>query len=178
MIANEQAQKDIREEARATIKQADASIETNDRDYVFITFILDHLPTGLVGLLLAVIFSAAMSSTAAELNALASTTTIDIYKRSIFATGDEMHYLKASKGFTLMWGVFAIGFACFGTLFENLIQFVNIVGSCFYGTILGIFLAAFYFKSIRGTSVFIGAILAEIIVLATYFSDRYWFLMA
>ncbi len=170
MTTNENAQNDVREQARAVITQADESIETNDRDYVFITFILNHLPQGLVGLLLAVIFSAAMSSTASELNALASTTTVDIYKRSINAQGSDSHYLQASKGFTLMWGLIAIAFACFGTLFENLIQFVNIVGSCFYGTILGIFLVAFYFKSIWGTPVFIGALITEAIVLLMYFT--------
>ena len=174
--SNNDQQKSVRESVRATISQADPSIETNDKDYVFITFILEHLPKGLIGLLLAVIFSAAMSSTAAELNALASTTTVDIYKRSIKSDGNELHYLQMSKGFTLMWGLFAIAFACFGTLFENLIQFVNIVGSIFYGTILGIFLVAFYFKTIRGTPVFIGACLAELLVIITYFSSDIGFL--
>ncbi len=168
MVANESQQKQIRDEAKTIIQQADPSIETNDRDYVFITFILNHLPQGLIGLLLAVIFSAAMSSTASELNALASTTVIDIYKRSIFGHGTERHYLHMSKFFTLFWGLLAISFACFGTLFENLIQFVNIVGSIFYGTILGIFLVAFYIKHVGGTAIFVAALIAEAVVIYTY----------
>ncbi|NND07063.1 MAG: sodium:solute symporter [Saprospiraceae bacterium] len=176
MIANESQQNTVREQAKQVIKEAQPDAETNDRDYVFISFILDHLPKGLVGLLLAVIFSAAMSSTAAELNALASTTTVDIYKRSMFKAGSENHYLSMSKVFTLMWGLFAIAFASFGTLFENLIQFVNIVGSCFYGTILGIFLAAFYVKRISATPVFLGALIAEAMVLITYFTTDIGFL--
>lgn len=167
IMSNQEAQENVRESVKTIIKQADESIETNDRDYVFITFILNHLPTGLVGLLLAVIFSAAMSSTASELNALASTTAVDIYKRSVFASGTDQHYVTMSKVFTLIWGLIAIAFACFGTLFENLIQFVNIIGSLFYGTILGIFLVAFYMKNIRGNAVFIGALLAEIVVIVT-----------
>ncbi len=169
---NEEKQKANRDEVKALIKQVDPEVETNDRDYVFITFILDHLPKGLIGLLLAVILSAAMSSTAAELNALASTTTVDIYKRNVKAVGSDQHYLRMSRLFTLFWGLFAILFATFGTLFENLIQFVNIVGSIFYGTILGIFLVAFYIKFVGARAVFIAALIAEAIVIATFlYSD-------
>ena len=171
MISNESAQQEVREQAKAVIKKANPSAETNDRDYVFISFILNHLPKGLIGLLLAVIFSAAMSSTASELNSLASTTTVDIYKRRIAPDGTEGRYLRSSKLFTLMWGLFAIAFACFGTLFENLIQFVNIVGSLFYGTILGIFLVAFYIKVIKARAVFIAAIIAELLVITTYMTS-------
>lgn len=176
ILANETAQKEVRNEAKTVIKKANPNAETNDTDYVFITFILDHLPKGLVGLLLAVIFSAAMSSTASELNALASTTTIDIYKRSIKPEATEGHYLRGSKLFTLMWGIFAIGFACFGSLFENLIQFVNIVGSIFYGTILGIFLVAFYIKSIKAEAVFWAALCAEALVIVTFWKSDIGFL--
>ncbi len=169
---NEEKQKANRDEVKALIKQVDPEVETNDRDYVFITFILDHLPKGLIGLLLAVILSAAMSSTAAELNALASTTTVDIYKRNVKAVGSDQHYVRMSRLFTLFWGLFAILFATFGTLFENLIQFVNIVGSIFYGTILGIFLVAFYIKFVGARAVFIAALIAEAIVIATFlYSD-------
>jgi Na+/proline symporter len=172
LTINEDQQAAVREEVKALIRDVDPEAETNDTDYVFITFILNHLPKGLIGLLLAVVFSAAMSSTAAELNALASTTTVDIYKRSVKQDGSERHYLIMSKAFTLFWGLFAILFACFGTLFENLIQFVNIVGSLFYGTLLGIFLVAFYIKILRGTPVFAGAVIAQIIVLMVFkFSD-------
>ncbi|MBU2526126.1 MAG: sodium:solute symporter [Bacteroidetes bacterium] len=164
-------EKQIREEAKELISAANKSTETNDKDYVFIYYILNYLPSGLIGLLLAVIFSAAMSSTASELNALASTTVMDIYKRNLKTEKSETHYLNASKWFTVMWGLIAILFASFGTLFENLIQFVNIVGSIFYGTILGIFLVAFYVKSIRGASVFWAALLSEILVIAVFFQD-------
>jgi solute:Na+ symporter, SSS family len=161
-------EKSIREEGRMIIKQALPDTETNDKDYVFIHFILKYLPQGLVGLLLAVIFSAAMSSTASELNALATTTCVDMYKRNVFKTGTEGHYVLASKYFTVMWGVVAIIFACFGTLFENLIQFVNIIGSLFYGTILGIFLVAFYIKRLVAGPVFYAAIITEIMIIYIY----------
>ena len=150
--------------------------EVNDKDYVFISFILKHLPKGLVGLLLAVIFSAAMSSTSSELSALATTTTIDIYKRSVKPNESDEKYVFATKLFTVMWGLIAIAFASFGTLFENLIQFVNIIGSIFYGTILGIFLVAFYFKRIRGNAIFIAAIISEIIIIAIFYVDAIGYL--
>lgn len=166
-----QQDEQLRDEAKELIKAADNTVETNDKDYVFIYYILNYLPSGLIGLLLAVIFSAAMSSTASELNALASTTVMDIYKRNHRNLRDEAHYLSASKWFTVMWGLIAILFASFGTLFENLIQFVNIVGSIFYGTILGIFLIAFYIKSIKGKAAFWAAIISEIMVIIVFFSD-------
>lgn len=151
--------------ARTLIKNADQSIETNDKDFVFIHFILNHLPKGLIGLLLAVILSAAMSSTASELNALSSTTSVDIYKRfSSTKDKDDDHYVNMSKWFTLMWGIIAIFFASFVSLFDNLIQLVNFIGSIFYGTILGIFLVAFYFKKVNGKAVFIAACISQIIV--------------
>jgi Na+/proline symporter len=114
-------------------------------------------------------FSAAMSSMASELNALASTTTVDIYKRSFKPEASPLHYLRASRFFTIMWALIAMAFAMLANMAENLIQFVNIVGSLFYGTILGIFLVAFYMKPIRGTSVFIAAVIGELAVLACYF---------
>lgn len=162
---------DIRTQVKTVIKEALPLSETNDKDYVFISFILKYLPTGLIGLLLAVIFSAAMSSTASELNALASTTTIDIYKPNFKSDGDDDHYVRSTKAFTVLWGAIAIAFACFGTLFENLIQFVNIIGSLFYGTILGIFLVGFFFKTIKGKAVFISAIITEIIIIAIFKAD-------
>ena len=116
------------------ITKANPEAETNDKDYVFIYFILNNLPRGLIGLLLAVILSAAMSSTASELNALASTTAIDLYKRNVSDKSDK-HYVKASKWFTLLWGVIAISIACVANLFDNLIQLVNIIGSIFYGNV-------------------------------------------
>lgn len=162
-------EKDLRVEAKQVIKKVDARAEVNDKDYVFINFILNYLPKGLVGLLLAVVFFAAMSSTASELNALASTTTVDIYKRLWKKDGNDRHYLNASKGWTAFWGLVAVLFATFGTLFDNLIQFVNIVGSIFYGTILGIFLVAFYMKWIRANAVFIAAVISQIGIIAIFY---------
>ena len=170
-------EKGLRNKAKEIIKKELPNVETNDKDYVFITFILNYLPKGLIGLLLAMIFSAAMSSTASELNALGTTTSIDLYKRSMAPGRSEKHYLIMSKVLTLMWGIIAIGFACYGTLFENLIQFVNIIGSVFYGTILGIFLVGFYLKWIRGNAIFLAAIISELIVIAVYKADIVGYLM-
>ena len=169
--ALETASVSIKEKAKGIIAKADDSVETNDKDYVFIHFILNNLPRGLIGLLLAVILSAAMSSTASELNALASTTTIDLYKRSIRKEKSEAHYVQASKWFTLAWGILAILVACIANLFDNLIQLVNIIGSIFYGNVLGIFLLAFFVKHVKGTAVFIGAIVTQIIIIAVFFLD-------
>lgn len=164
-----------RQAAKDLIKSIDPSLETNDKDYVFISFILGHLPTGLIGLLLAVIFSAAMSSTASELNALAATTTIDLYQRNILEKSPA-HYVTVSKIFTLLWGIIAILFASIGNLFENLIQLVNIIGSVFYGTILGIFLVAIFIKHVKGKSVFWAAIISEGIVLLLFSNNVVSFL--
>jgi len=162
-------EKSLRKDVKSLIDDTLPDEETNDKDYVFIYFILKYLPIGLIGLLLAMIFSAAMSSTASELNALASTTTIDIYKRIINSEASDDQYLRMTKYFTVMWGLVAIAFACVGSLFENLIQFVNIVGSLFYGAILGVFLVAFFFKSIKGKAVFIATIQAEVIVISLFY---------
>lgn len=167
---------ELRTQAKTLISQADPKVETNDKDYVFINFILHHLPKGVIGLLLAVIFAAAMSSTSAELNALATTTIVDIYKRTVRPGEGEGHYLWASKVATFLWGLVAIIFATFGTLFENLIQLVNIIGSIFYGTILGIFLVAFYIRFVGANAVFIGALLAESVVIYLYFTSDIGFL--
>jgi len=162
----------LREDAKAVIKKASPTAETNDKDYIFMTYVMDFLPIGMVGLLFAVMFSAAMSSTASELNALASTTTIDLYKRSINKNATDNHYLKSSKWFTFLWGVLAIVFATYASLFENLIQAVNLLGSLFYGTILGIFIVAFYVKKIKGHAVFYGAILAELCVVYIHYLNE------
>ncbi len=161
-------QQTLQQEVKQVITRAAPDAETKDTDYVFITFIMNHLPHGLIGLLLAVIFSAAMSSTSSEINALASTTVVDVYKRSIHAEGSDKHYVTASKWLTVFWGLLAIAFASVASLFENLIQLVNILGSLFYGTILGVFLVAFYLKKIKGTAVFIAALLAEAAVIACF----------
>jgi Na+/proline symporter len=155
--------------AKSLISQASEVVETNDKDYVFIHFILNNLPTGLVGLLLAVIFSAAMSSTASELNALGTVTALDLYKRNMKGKFTEAHYVKASKYFTLLWGIVAIFIASIANLFDNLIQLVNIIGSIFYGNVLGIFLIAFFFKFIKGNAVFFAAIVTQIIICIIYY---------
>ncbi|EWH13411.1 sodium solute transporter superfamily protein [Cellulophaga geojensis KL-A] len=154
-----------RDAGKNLIKQADDSVETNDTDYVFIHFILNYLPQGIIGLLLAVILSAAMSSTASELNALGTISALDIYKRSIKQGETEEHYVKASKVLTLIWGILAILIACVASLFDNLIQLVNIIGSIFYGNVLGIFLLAFFFKYVKGNAVFVAAIITQVIVI-------------
>jgi len=162
-----------RVQAKQIIKKADASAETNDKDYVFIHFILHNLPRGLIGLLLAVILSAAMSSTASELNALAGTTAMDLYKRNVKGEKTDAHYVKASKWFTLGWGIIAISIACVATLFDNLIQLVNIIGSIFYGNILGVFLLAFFIKYVKSNAVFIAALITQVIVISLYLLDKY-----
>ncbi len=160
-----------REEAKQIILKADPAQEVNDKDYVFIHFILNNLPRGLIGLLLAVILSAAMSSTASELNALAATTTMDLYKRNEKSEKSDMHYVKATKWFTLAWGVLAILVASVANLFDNLIQLVNIIGSIFYGNILGIFLIAFFIKMVRGNAVFIAGILTQVLIIWVFRMD-------
>ncbi len=169
-------EKDLREQAKEIITKVDKKAETNDKDYVFIYFIINYLPTGLIGLLLAVILSAAMSSSASGLTALASTTTIDIYRRNEKTRKSDKHYVNATRGFTLLWGVIAILFACLGTLFENLIQLVNIVGSIFYGTVLGIFLVGFYVQYVRANAIFWGATFSQLTVFYIFYLDVIGFL--
>ncbi|MCB0373612.1 MAG: sodium:solute symporter [Muricauda sp.] len=179
--AIEQAKQDIikinerertsRDAAKELIAKANTTVETNDKDYVFIHFILNNLPVGLIGLLLAVILSAAMSSTASELNALGTITALDLYKRNQKKERDPKHYLMATKGFTLLWGIIAIAIANVANLFDNLIQLVNIIGSIFYGNVLGIFLLAFFFKFVKGNAVFVAAIVTQIIVIIGWYMD-------
>ena len=159
----------VRDNVKATIAKAIPNAKTQDRDYIFLNFVLSHLPHGIIGLLLAVMFSAAMSSMAGELNALASTTSVDIYKRSFKTEGSNSHYLLMSRIFTVIWALIGMAFAMLASFAENLIQFVNIVGSLFYGTMLGIFLTAFYVRYVKGTAVFWAALMAEAIVLYCYF---------
>ena len=158
------------------ILRVDPDAITEDRDYVFITFIINYLPVGLVGLLLAVIFSAAMSSTSSELNALATTSLVDIYRRSIVKDEDDAHYLAASKYLTVMWGCVAIGFAAVANLFDNLIQAVNIIGSLFYGVILGIFTVAFFFGSVGGRAVFRAALIVQALVTITFCASYFGYI--
>ncbi len=168
----QQEQEVIRRQIDDLIIAVDPDAVTEDRDYVFITFVTTYLPRGLVGLLLAVIFAAAMSSSSSELNALATTTVVDIYRRSLFRHRSDRHYLNASKALTVAWGAVALLFATIASLFDNLIQAVNFIGSLFYGVILGIFVVAFFFKSIGGRAVFFAALVAEALVLLTVYLDN------
>ncbi|MBV7267701.1 sodium:solute symporter [Winogradskyella luteola] len=171
--SNPESEAYIEKSAELTSLYNDAAkdTQTNDRDYMFIRFILNHLPTGLIGLLLAVILSAAMSSTASEINALATITSIDLYGRNQKEDKGEEHMVKMTKWFTFGWGIVAIIIACFANLAENLIQLVNIIGSIFYGNVLGIFLLAFFFKYIKGNAVFTGALITQTIVIVGWWLD-------
>ena len=169
IIALNEKEKNIRDEAKVIIGKANSKDKTSDADYVFMHFIINFLPKGMIGLLLAVILCAAMSSTASGLSSLASTTVIDIYKRNITSAKSDKHFVNASKLFTILWGTIAILFACFGTLFENLIQLVNIIGSIFYGTVLGIFLVGFYVKYVKGKAIFWGAAMSQLTIFFIYY---------
>jgi Na+/proline symporter len=173
----ERSEKRVRDSVKSVIAAAIPGAKTQDRDYMFLNFVLNHLPHGIIGLLLAVMFSAAMSSMAGELSALATTTTVDLYRRSINPDAPEKTYVKASRWFTVAWALLAMAFAMLASFAENLIQFVNIVGSLFYGTILGIFLTAFYVKRVKGTAVFWAAVVAEILVLYCYFYTNVAYLL-
>ncbi len=162
----------IRDKALQLIRKADPKADTNDTNYIFLSFVINFLPAGLIGLVVAAILSASMSSTSAELHALATVTVVDIYKRMVKKNGSEGHYLLASKFATVFWGFYAIGFALFANRLGSLIEAVNILGSLFYGTILGMFLVAFYFKRIGGTATFIAAVIAESTILSCYFFTK------
>jgi Na+/proline symporter len=173
----QESEKQLRTSVKEKIGEALPLAKTQDRDYIFLNFVLNNLPNGVIGLLLAVMFLAAMSSMAGELSALSSTTAVDIYRRSVNKKASPEHYLKISQLFTILWAIIAIVFAMLASFAENLIQFVNIVGSLFYGTILGVFLTAFYVKRVQGTAVFWAAIIAELAVLYCYFFTDLAFLL-
>lgn len=168
--------KEVRGEAIEVMKKNNPKIDSSDTNYIFLTFVINNLPVGIIGLILAVVFAASMSSTSSELNALASTSIVDIYKRMINKKGDESHYLLISKLLTVGWGIYAIIFAEYANRLGSLIEAVNILGSLFYGTILGIFGVAFYIKKVNGNQVFTAAIIAEICVLACFFFTKIPFL--
>jgi SSS family transporter len=167
--ATARAADSLRKEAKAVVSRAIPGAETKDSDYIFISFVRDWMPSGLVGLLITVILAAAMSSIAGELNALGATTTIDFYRRIFRREASDQHILVASKLCTVFWGIVAIAFASFASLLDNLIQAVNILGSIFYGTVLGIFLVAFFVKYVRGNAVFFAALISQGTVIALYF---------
>jgi len=163
--------KAIREELTTLMKKNDANASTNDTNYIFLSFVTEYLPKGLIGLLIAIIFLASMGSTASALNSLASTTVVDIYKRLINKTGNDSQYVNASRWATILWGVVCIIMALFTSKIGNLIEAVNILGSFIYGTILGVFLVAFYLKNVKSKAVFYAAILAEVIVCVLGFNE-------
>jgi SSS family solute:Na+ symporter len=171
MIAANDRTDAIRAEARAALTAADPRAKTKDSDYVFITFILSELPHGTIGLLVAVMFAAALSSKAAELAALGTTTTIDLWRHfRPLAAADEGRNVRVARRFTAMWGVVAVAFALFAGFAENLIEAINILGSIFYGVLLGLFLVAFFLRRVGGSAVFFAALAAEGLVIAMYFS--------
>ncbi|MFN4147198.1 MAG: sodium:solute symporter, partial [Runella sp.] len=174
--SNEEAQKALKKETVALVKKNNPTADTSDVNYVFLHFILDKLPIGLIGLLIAVIFSASMGSIAAAYNSLASTTVVDIYKRIYQSGASETHYLWASRVATVGWGIFCIFIAQYASKLGSMIEAVNILGSLFYGVILGIFLVAFYFKNIGAKATFWGAIVAEVGVVACWKFDLMAFL--
>lgn len=165
--------KEIRGELKELLIVQDPNFKVKDTNYVFLSFVMDYLPIGLVGLIIALIFSAAMSSTSGELNALATTTSVDFYKRLIRPNCTEKEQLRVSKGLTIFWGILAVGFALSAQLFDNLIEMVNVLGSLFYGTILGLFVVAFFLKWVQSSAVLISAIIAELFVLGIHFAQVY-----
>lgn len=166
----------IRAEVKQTLQAADPKAQTSDADYVFISFVLNYLPHGVIGLLIAVIFCAAMSSSASELNALGSTTVVDFYRPLLHPNASDRHYLFVSKLLTAAWGGVAVSFALFANLLENLIQAINILGSIFYGSILGIFLVAFFLRFVRGSAVFVAALISQALVLILFYTTKIGYL--
>lgn len=166
----------LRKEGVSLIKQADKTADTNDTNYIFLYFVVQNLPRGLIGLLIAMIFLSAWGSIAAALNSLASTSVIDVYKRFVAKEKSELHYFKAARWATFGWGLFCVATAMFAGHLGSLIEAVNVLGSLFYGTILGIFMVAFYMKKVTGSAVFYAAIISEIIVIGIYAADVISFL--
>ena len=174
--ATEKIKLDKRKQTIDLIKKADATADANDTNYIFLYFVVHNLPKGLIGLLIAVIFLAAWGSIAAALNSLASTTVVDLYKRIWFPNKSDRHYYFTAKYLTLGWGLFCIATAMFASKLGSLIEAVNILGSLFYGTILGIFVVAFYIKKIGAKPVFLAAIIAELGIIWIYIADIVSFL--
>ena len=176
LLALDKKAKSVRDQAREVVLKADPDQSSRDSDYVFLTFILNYLPQGLVGLLIAVIISAAMSSTAGEINALSSTTMVDFYQRFSKTEKSDTQSVNLSKWLTLGWGILAIIFALSAQLVENLIEAVNILGSVFYGTILGVFLTAFFLKKVGSRAVFTGIIVGQLTVFVLFYYEAVGYL--
>ncbi len=175
MLEAQRASEAIRKEARDTLRAVDPKAKTKDSDYVFITFILTQLPHGVIGLLIAVMFASALSSKAGELNALGTTSTIDIWRHfRPLAADDELRNVHNAKWFTALWGFFAIAFALFVSFAENLIEALNIVASIFYPALLGVFVVAFFLKKVGGSAVFWAAVASQVLVLALFFAGKFY----
>ncbi len=168
LIAASREAETIRTEGVSVMKANDPAVDPNDTNYIFLTFVMKYLPVGIVGLVFACIFAASMSSTSGELSALATCSIVDIYKRHIKKTGDEKHYVLVSRLLMALWGLYAIMFAQYASRLGSLIEAVNILGSLFYGTMLAIFLIAFYLKWVGGTATFLAAFAGEAIVMSCY----------
>jgi Na+/proline symporter len=170
----------VRAEAKTLIREVLPGAQARDTDHVFLSFVLGHLPIGIVGLLIAVILCAAMSSVASELVALGTTTTVDFYQRIRKArgrpAGTPANELRMAKALTVVWGALAITFASTATLFDNLIEAVNILGSIFYGTVLGLFVVAFFLRRVTGTPVLIGGLVAQTLIVVLFFVSDLGFL--
>jgi Na+/proline symporter len=169
-VANQKLQ-DKKTDALAIMKKNDPKADTDDTNYIFLRFVTQYLPQGLVGLLIAIVCMASMGSTASALNSLSSTTSVDIYKRLIHKDGTDLRYLNISKLTTLFWGILSIGMALFASKLGNLLEAVNILGSLFYGTILGVFLVAFYLKTVGGKAVFYSALISEVVIFIAFKFD-------
>ncbi len=169
MLQAQQKTESIRAEAVQLIQQNDPDANTNDTNFVFLTFVTQYLPAGLVGLIIVVVFAATMSSTSSELNSLATATVIDVYKRLIKTNGTDRHYLTVTRVATALWGLFAVALSERASRLGSLVEAVNILGSLFYGTVLGVFMLAFFFKRVGGTSAFAAAVFGEAIVLCMFF---------
>lgn len=176
LLQDEQEATAIRNEALALMSKNNEKSDLNDTNYVFLSFVMQYLPHGLVGLLIAIILLASMGSTASGMNSLASTTVVDFYKRFVNKAADAHTYLSASRWATVAWGLFCVGIALYASKLGNLIEAVNILGSLFYGTILGIFLVAFYLKNVKGTAVFYAALVTEVFVVCAWLMDWMAFL--
>jgi Na+(H+)/acetate symporter ActP len=174
--SSDEKTKAIRQQAVDLMLKNDPNADTNDNNYIFLSFVTRYLPQGLIGLLIAIIFLASMGSTASALNSLTSTTVIDIYKRLINKEDSDNKYLSVSRWTTIVWGLFCILMALYASKLGNLIEAVNILGSLFYGTILGIFIVAFYFKRIGGSATFKAALITEVIVFTLWLTDAMAFL--
>jgi len=157
--------KDIRQEAIGVMKKNNNKANEDDTNYVFLSFVTRYLPRGLIGLLVAIVFLASMGSTASALSSLASTSVVDIYKRTINPGASDKNYLVASRLATIFWGLVCISMALYASKVGNLLEYVNKLGSYIYGTILGVFIVAFYLKNIRGNAVFIAAIITELLII-------------